>query len=392
MMLSYIDLLVDQPRDFDTDYVIYETLVEEWLKREANKRKYREADRKLFIENLRKVSEQTAVALLEVQKGENRAYLTKTEAVAIAEENSIPLRPEEVTGQSLLTCDGAGNWKFAHKSIWEFFLAKRILADAAFARAFHFTGMDMARHFFEEKLGNLTYVEGGVFERRSPEHKVKLGGFWIGKYPVTQAEYIKVTGNNPSKFKSDKNKPVEQVSWFDAVAFCNQLNEQYGYPHAYDKEGRLLAADGKPVQSIAQVSGFRLPTEAEWEFAARGGKQSNGYEYSGGNDLKIVGWYKENAGSKTHPVGSLSPNELGLYDLSGNVWEWCSDWFDEGYYQFCQNQEHVEDPLGPASGSHRVIRGGSWINLAENCRVANRDRNYPDNCNNYVGFRLVFVP
>ncbi len=393
MMLSYIDLLVGEPRHFDTDYAIYETLVEEWLKREADKRKYREADRKAFIENLRRVSEQTALALFDVNRSEKRNNLTKAEAVAIAEKNNIPLRPEEVTGQSLLTCDGAGNWKFAHKSVWEFFLAKRVLSDTTFARAFHFAGMDMTRHFVEQKLpGGFVYVEGGVFERDGPKHQVKLGGFWIGKYPATQAEYMKVTGSNPSKFNSDKNNPVEQVSWSEAVAFCNRFNEQHGYSKTYDEKGQLLTPDGQPAQSAAQVSGFRLPTEAEWEFAARGGNQSKGYPYSGSNDLNTAGWFNENSSGKTHPVGQKQPNELGLYDMSGNVWEWCSDWYDEGYYQFCQSHELVEDPLGPSSGSDRVIRGGSWGHDAEDCRVAFRSGFNPGNRDYFVGFRLVFVP
>ena len=394
MMLSYIDLLVGNTRDLNSDYAIYETLIEEWLKREADKRKYREADRKVFIENLRKVSEQTAIALWQVRLAENRAHLTKSEAVAIAEQNDIPLRPEEVTGQSLLTCDGLGNWKFAHKSVWEFLLAKRIFSDTAFARTFHFTGMDMVKQFVGQKLpGGFVYVEGGEFERGDPKHKVKLGGFWMSKYPVTQAEYMRVTSKpNPAKFKNDKNNPVEQVSWMDAAVFCNQLNEQSGFSKTYDDKGNLINAAGKPAGQIAEVSGFRLPTEAEWEYAARGGNQSLGYEYSGSKELKEVGWYDKNAGGKTHPVGRLKPNELGLYDMSGNVWEWCGDWYDEKYYEVCQGKGTVEDPPGPESGSYRVIRGGSWNGSAEDCRSALRGGSNPGNRNNALGFRLVFVP
>ena len=399
MMLSYIDLLVGDPRSFDSNYAIYETLIEEWLKREADKRKYREVDRKVFIENLRKVSEQTALALWNVHQSENRAYLTKAEAVAIAEQNNIPLRPEEVTGQSLLTCDGAGNWKFAHKSVWEFLLAERIFSDTSFSRSFHFVGMDMVKHFVEQKLpGSFVHVEGGIFERGNPKHQVKLGEFWIAKYPVTQAEYMKVTDKpNPSHFRLSENIPVEQVSWLDAVAYCNQLNKQYGFPKTYDKKGNLLDAEGKPTQSIAQVHGFRLPTEAEWEYAARGGNQSLGYEYSGGNELKGLAWYKENSDGKAHPVGQKKPNELGLHDMSGNVWEWCGDWHDEKYYEVCQGKGMEEDPSGPASGSSRVLRGGSWFNFEGYCRTAFRNHSNPDSLNPgsrdfSYGFRLVFVP
>lgn len=392
MMLSYIDLLVGPTRKLDTDYVIYDTLVEEWLKREADKRKFGEAERQTFIDNLRQVSEQTALRLLAVKRAENRAYLTKTEAVAVAEQYQIPLRPEEVTGQSLLSCDGVGNWKFAHKSIWEFFLAKRVLSDVAFASAFHFADMDMVEHFVAQRLPGFIYVEGGTFERGEPKHQVKVGGFWMGKYPVTQAEYSKLMGRNPAHFKNDKNNPVEQVSWQDAIAFCNQLNTQHGLPPAYNEAGQLLTADGQVAQSAATVSGFRLPTEAEWEYAARGGRQSQGYTYSGSNDLKKVGWYKENAGGKTQPIGRLAPNELRLYDMSGNVWEWCQDWYDREYYSRCQKQAQIEDPIGPDTGSDRVVRGGCWNYDAGYCQSTYRYGLNPGNRARDLGFRLVFVP
>lgn len=393
MMLSYIDLLVGNTRSFDSDYAIYETLIEEWLKREADKRKYREADRKDFIENLRQVSEQTALTLWQVRQAENRAHLTKDEAVAISEKNNIPLRPEEVTGQSLLTCDGAGNWKFAHKSIWEFFLAKRMLSGASFAQDFHFAGMDMARRFVEDRLrGKFIPVEGGIFERGEPKHQVKVSGFWMAQYPVTQSEYIKVTGkSNPSHFKNNKNNPVEQVSWSDATSYCNQLNAQCGFPKTYDNEGNLLDADGKLAQTTARVRGFRLPTEAEWEYAARGGTSSRMTRYSGSHDLKEVGWYTENADNKTHPVGQKKPNQLGLHDMSGNVWEWCQDWYDEKYYEVCRRKGTVEGPIGPISGSNRVIRGGSWFNGSRSCLLVDRSSRGPDNRNGTCGFRPVFV-
>jgi len=384
---------VGHNRPFDSDYAIYETLIEEWLKREADKRKYREADRKVFIENLRNLSEQTALTLWNIRLSENRAYLTKEEAVVIAEQNKIPLRPEEVTGQSLLTCDGAGNWKFAHKSVWEFFLVKRLLSDRVFSWSFHFAGMDMVRHFVEQKLpGAFVYVEGGAFERGEPKHTVRLSGFWIGKYPVTQPEYANFTGkSNPSHFKGD-NLPVEEVSWHDAVTCCNRLNETCGFPQTYDDKGNLLAADGKPAQSVAQVRGFRLPTEAEWEYAARGGSQSAGYEYGGSDNLDEVGWYSGNAGQKTHPVGQKKPNELGIYDMSGNVWEWCQDWYDDTYYETCKSKGVVDGPSGPATGKHRVVRGGALDNYPGSCRVAYRGRYYPDSRYVFIGFRLVFVP
>ncbi len=394
MMLSYIDLLVGSERDFNTDYDIYETLVEQWLIREGEKRR-NTAERETFINNLRQVSQQTAMEIWETWQLEQRLYLTKTEAVAIAKKNNIELKPEEVTGQSLLTCDGAGNWKFAHKSVLEFFLAKQAIDNFGLSEV-DFSGMDMAKHFFEEKTPiNLVFVEvrGGTYIMGSPEegtmHKVTLNSFGIGKYPVTQEEYTKISGKpNPSRFKSNKN-PVERVSWFDAVEYCNLLNKMHNYPATYDKQGNLLDSSGKITNDTQKVIGFRLPTEAEWEYAARGGRRSKNYTFSGSNILKEVAWYKENASSKTHPVGTLKPNELELFDMSGNVWEWCQDWYDEKYYDACKVEGIVVNPLGPKKGLYRVNRGGSYYSPSRFCHVCYRDEDSFLRRDDLLGFRVV---
>ena len=186
-----------------------------------------------------------------------------------------------------------------------------------------------------------------------PQHRVTLTkDFYISKYPVTRAQYRAAMGTNPSDFKGD-NLPVENVSWDEAVAFCKKV-------------------------------GGRLPTEAEWEFAARGGNKSNGYIYSGSNNLDEVGWYSGNSGSVTHPVGQKAPNELGIYDMSGNVWEWCSDWY--GSYP----NGSVSDPTGPSSGSSRVFRGGSWYYASRYCRVAYRHNASPSYRHDRLGLRVAF--
>ncbi|MEO1715239.1 MAG: SUMF1/EgtB/PvdO family nonheme iron enzyme, partial [Bacteroidota bacterium] len=172
--------------------------------------------------------------------------------------------------------------------------------------------------------------------------------------------------------------PLTEVSWYGAVTYCNWLSEQSGLEPAYQINGTQITVN-------RQANGYRLPTEAEWEYAARGGQQSRNYRYAGSNDLGKVGWYKGNSGSNTHPVGNKAANELELYDMSGNVWEWCWDWYDEDYY----SSSPKNNPLGPLSGSNRVVRGGSWVSDARFCRSANRDGNDPSDCNYGVGFRLA---
>ena len=218
----------------------------------------------------------------------------------------------------------------------------------------------------------MVFVEGGefmmgspddeedAFDNEKPQHKVWVDSFFIGKYEVTQRLWKEIMGNNPSEFKGD-NLPVDHASWNKVQEFIKKLNQKTGLR-------------------------FRLPTEAEWEYACRGGKLSRGYKYSGSNNVNEVGWYWSNSGKKTHPVGLKKPNELGIYDMSGNVWEWCSDWYDENYY----SESPYRNPAGPSSGSYRIIRGGSWSYNAGDLRCAYRG-NY-DIADWYYsfGFRLVY--
>ncbi|MBP7564165.1 MAG: formylglycine-generating enzyme family protein, partial [Candidatus Cloacimonetes bacterium] len=194
-------------------------------------------------------------------------------------------------------------------------------------------------------------VEGGTFQMGStngesdekPVHSVTVSSFFIGKYEVTQKEWQAVMGDNPSHFKGD-NKPVEQVTWYQTVEFCNKLSQKEDLTPAY-------AINGTSVSCNWNADGYRLPSEAEWEFAARGGKLSKDYTYSGSNNLDEVGWYSSNS-DDTHEVGTKKANELGIYDMSGNVWEWCWDLYDS-YTSSAQT-----NPRGASSGSGRVGRGG----------------------------------
>ena len=203
-----------------------------------------------------------------------------------------------------------------------------------------------------------TSEQQNPYDNEKPAHQVTLtNNYYTGKTEVTQALWKAVMGDNPSDFKGD-NKPVECVSWDDCQTFISKLN----------------AATGK---------NFRLPTEAEWEFAARGGNNSKHYQYSGSNNLNDVAWYDGNSSNTTNEVASKQANELGIYDMSGNVWEWCSDW--HGFY----SSNHQYDPAGPTSGSNRVYRGGSWNFYARRCRSSNRLNSTPGYRLSDLGLRLA---
>ena len=209
-----------------------------------------------------------------------------------------------------------------------------------------------------------TFTMGATLEQGSdayndkPTHQVTLSDYYIGETEVTQELWQAVMGSNPSDF-SGTNLPVEGVSWNDCQTFITKLNQLTG-------------------------KNFRLPTEAEWEYAARGGQKSRGYEYAGSNTLSDVAWY--NSGSKTHPVKQKQANELGLYDMSGNVYEWCQDY----YGSYSSNAQ--TNPTGPSSGSYRVNRGGGWDSSASYCRVADRSCNSPGLRDYALGFRVVLLP
>jgi formylglycine-generating enzyme required for sulfatase activity len=197
-----------------------------------------------------------------------------------------------------------------------------------------------------------------------PQHRVSISKpFYLGKYEVTQAEWTKVMGSNPSAFEGHAN-PVENVSWNDAQEFINRLNQQEG------------------------TTVYRLPTEAEWEYAARAGTTSTYFFGDDAGSLASYAWFAGNSGGTTHPVGQKQPNAWGLHDMHGNVLEWAQDWYDERYYSSFM----PANPQGPASGSFRVRRGGSWSGNSESCRVADRSSNSPDFRNDNIGFRLVFSP
>ena len=243
--------------------------------------------------------------------------------------------------------------------------------------------------FREEHLPEMVFVQGGTFTMGSPEGVgdnnerpqclVAVSSFQIGKYEITQAQWTAVMGSNPSSFKGD-NLPVEMVSWDDIVGTSGAFMD-VDLPN----EATMRYYENGFIYKLNQLTGksYRLPTEAEWEFAARGGNTGNNYTYSGSNDIGAVAWYDANSGGETHPVGTKQPNDLGIYDMSGNVWEWCSDWY--GAY----TAEPKINPTGPASGPRRINRGGAWTHSETRCRVADRNSSITNEPLKYYGFRVV---
>jgi len=224
---------------------------------------------------------------------------------------------------------------------------------------------------FSQLQASMVRVEGGTFKmgataeqgrsadnNERPVHSVTLKEYYICKYEVTQELWQAVMGNNPSRFKGDSKRPVENVSWQDCMTFIDKLNKMTGKK-------------------------YRLPTEAEWEYAARGGHSSKSNKYSGGNAADGAMWYEGNAAGSTHPVGAKMPNELGLYDMNGNVWEWCQD------RSGCYTSGSQNNPTGPSWGNCRIIRGGCWTNGVLNCRTTNRNAAKSSVANAYIGLRLA---
>ena len=234
---------------------------------------------------------------------------------------------------------------------------------------------------------NMVRIQGGTFTMGSPDseagrsnnetrRQVTVGSFYLGKYEVSQGDYESVMGTNPSRFKG-ANLLVEQVSWYDAVEYCNALSRKEGLSPAYTIS---VSGDSRNVSWNRAANGYRLPTEAEWEYACRAGTTT---PYYSGGSVNNAGWFQANSRKKTHKVGSKKANAWGLYDMHGNVWEWCWDWYD-GYSSGSET-----DSGGPGSGASRVGRGGSWINGASELRSASRLSDSPGLRIPILGLRLA---
>lgn len=234
---------------------------------------------------------------------------------------------------------------------------------------------DAGKNFVETAFGihlKMVYVEGGrflmggtpeqgadVYDDEKILRRVMIDSYYIGVFEVTQEEWVKVMEDN-CEFKKGPDFPAE-VSWNEANAFCQKLSKETG-------------------------RNYVLPTEAQWEYAARGGIRASRTKYSGGEEVDAVAWYLDNSDHSSHPVGQKLPNELGIYDMSGNVWEWCRNWYD--FF----DPEAVQNPEGPKTGTYRVLRGGSWCDYSRRCRVSVRVGNLPSVSSSCSGFRVVLIP
>ena len=240
-----------------------------------------------------------------------------------------------------------------------------------------------------------TYEQSSeAFDNEKPEHYVTLSSYYIGETEVTQGLWKAVMGSNPSDFKKGDDYPVECITWYDAVMFCNKLSEATNRDKVYtitdiqygEKEQKNSIVKAT-VTADSSKNGFCLPTEAQWEYAARGGIKNHGYKYSGMDIIEWVAWYDQEWYGKgsTNPVAHHMANELGIRDMSGNVWEWCYDWYKKDYY----NESPSNNPQGPLSGTARILRGGSWNSGDYQCRVSFRYRNGPAYMYHNTGMRLA---
>ncbi len=245
-----------------------------------------------------------------------------------------------------------------------------------------------------KKADDFVFVEGGTFQMGGfsyERHEVTVNSFYISKYEVSQSEFKQHMRFQPSIFKGNADKlPIENINWYDAIDYCNRRSISEGLSPCYTLNGEpdtaLWGEKGASWNSVAcdfTANGYRLPTEAEWEYAARGGNQSKNYIYSGGNALTAFGWFDSNSKKKTNEVKKKKANELKIYDMSGNVMEWCWDWYGE------YGSGSVTNPTGKEYGTRRVLRGGCWYSPDFMCKVTARYDSYPEIYNEYAGFRLV---
>ena len=286
-------------------------------------------------------------------------------------------------------------------------VASQIITAKAFKTGMNPSNSAAADYSINFTLGEMVSIPGGTFTMgrntgtgeadEVPTHSVTLNSFLISKYEVTQLEWQNVMGSNPSFFTGEVYRPVETVSWYAALVYCNKRSVLAGLDPVYSIGGstnpdnwgavpELMDATWNTVECNWTANGFRLPTEAEWEYAARGATNNPDYQYAGSNNIDNVAWYQMNSGGESQMIGYLQPNGLGLYDMSGNISEWCWDWYGNTYY----NESPLSNPTGPSSSSYRVTRGGSCNgNNVHNFTVVDRNAMAPNHHSSSYGLRVV---
>jgi sulfatase modifying factor 1 len=225
-----------------------------------------------------------------------------------------------------------------------------------------------------------------VYKDEIKQHEVTISSFEISKYEITVCQWKQFVKETKSKMPQKptwewkENYPINQITWEEAISFCNWLSKKEKLQPAYSKNGPNYVCD-------FNTNGYRLPTEAEWEYAAKGGKLAQKTKYSGSDNPDEVSWNKTNSNNTPHTVGTKLPNKLGLYDMSGNVWEWCWDWYNKDFYKM--KTQNTKNPIGPEMGEKRIVRGGSWDSVADGLRPENRLSTYPNKTHSFYGVRLA---
>ncbi|MDX2282629.1 MAG: SUMF1/EgtB/PvdO family nonheme iron enzyme [Bacteroidia bacterium] len=392
MILAYIDDLLEGRAQYQYRHQVYERIVDAWIERESRKSHVPPGGQDAYRQKLLRFSRTVAGLIYGRHQQKQGQYLEAAVFEELAGQEGLDLKPQEMKSRSLLSRNAAGQWKFAHKSIMEYFLALEAYegkVDRDFPAEF-----DQARRFLGDMIDALfpmVQVQGGSFVMGEGEdrHKVTLTGFWLGKFPITQRQWSYVMGDNPSCFKGD-DLPVEMVSWDDAQRFIQRLNQLSGRQYRLPSEAEWEYAAGASWRPTSVLSAQHLVGESDWRYE---GDKSSQQMWSGtdkDSKLEEYAWYVKNSAGRTHPVGNRKPNSRGLYDMSGNIWEWCEDCWHRNYYGAPNDgSAWVDLPDYKYRRLRFVIRGGSWLSEAKFCRVSYRDHSSQERRGSTVGFRLA---
>jgi len=361
LLLSFAEDILDTQRSYRRSYEIYEDLIATWIAQASYPQS--PARRQTFQVSLNALMRDISLSLYKKHLEGLPLFLNEQEVGSLIDQHGFHQQELHADGRSIVNYYQGQGYKFSHNSIMEYFIAHEVYSNPTFFKEISFAGLDQAQHFFKELIQDhmLVEVEGGSVTLGNDE-RVELETFMISRFPIRVGEYLiycEATGQTmpePPSWGWESGAPILGISWQEATEYCQWFSYKTGLS-------------------------FRLPTEAEWEYAARGGQKKRRYEFSGSKNLQEVGWFAKNAERKTHPVGQLKPNTLGIYEMSGNAWEWCQDWY-QSYTATSEESSQVG----------RVIRGGSWLNHENSCKVDTRGYFDPNHKSNIISFRMVCKP